>query len=93
MMPPGMEPCQCNGMPAGRVDLVASIVPELHDMPARLVMLGTGEPGLEDSFRLAARHFTRNVRTQIAFDVPLSHKIIAGCDALLVPSRFEPCHA
>lgn len=73
------------------LDLVASIVPELHDMPARLVVLGTGEPGLEDSFRLAARHFTRNVRTQIAFDVPLSHKLIAGCDGLLVPSRFEPC--
>lgn len=73
------------------LDLVASIVPELHDMPARLVVLGTGEPGLQDAFRLAARHFTRNVRTQIAFDVPLSHKVIAGCDALLVPSRFEPC--
>lgn len=73
------------------LDLVAQIVPELHDMPARLVVLGTGEPGLQDAFRLAARHFTRNVRTQIAFDVPLSHKVIAGCDGLLVPSRFEPC--
>jgi starch synthase len=73
------------------LDLVASIVPELHDMPARLVVLGTGDPGLQDAFRLAARHFTRNVRTQIAFDVPLSHKVIAGCDGLLVPSRFEPC--
>lgn len=73
------------------LDLIAQMVPELHELPARLVVLGTGEPGLEDQFRLAARHFTRNVRTQIAFDVPLSHKVIAGCDALLVPSRFEPC--
>jgi starch synthase len=73
------------------LDLVAALVSELHGMPARLVVLGTGEPGLEESFQLAARHYTQNVRTQIAFDGPLSHKIIAGCDALLVPSRFEPC--
>jgi starch synthase len=73
------------------LDLVAALVSELYDMPARLVVLGTGQPDLQDAFRLAARHYTWNVRTQIAFDAPLSHKIIAGCDALLVPSRFEPC--
>jgi len=73
------------------LDLVASLASELHGLPARLVVLGTGEPGLEQAFQLAARHYTWNVRTQIAFDGPLSHRIIAGCDALLVPSRFEPC--
>ncbi len=73
------------------LDLVAALVSELHGMPARLVVLGTGQPDLQDAFRMAARHYTFNVRTQIAFDAPLSHKIIAGCDALLVPSRFEPC--
>ncbi|PRQ02987.1 Glycogen synthase [Enhygromyxa salina] len=73
------------------LDLVAALAPELYGLPARLVVLGTGGPRLEDSFRLAARHYSHNVRTEIAFDVPLSHKIIAGCDALLVPSRFEPC--
>jgi starch synthase len=73
------------------LDLVAALAPELHAMPARLVVLGTGGPRLEESFRLAARHYAKNVRAQIAFDVPLSHEIIAGCDMLLVPSRFEPC--
>jgi starch synthase len=73
------------------LDLVAALASELHGLPARLVVLGTGEPGLEEAFQLAARHYTWNVRTQIAFDGPLSHRIIAGCDALLVPSRFEPC--
>ena len=73
------------------LDLVSALVSELHGMPARLVVLGTGSPDLQDAFRLAARHYTWNVRTQIAFDAPLSHEIIAGCDALLVPSRFEPC--
>ena len=73
------------------LDLVAALVSELHGMPARLVVLGTGEPALEESFKQAARHYQDHVRAQIAFDVPLSHKIIAGCDALLLPSRFEPC--
>ncbi|PRQ04604.1 glycogen synthase GlgA [Enhygromyxa salina] len=73
------------------LDLVAGLVSELHGLPARLVVLGTGSPKLEEAFQMAARHYTWNVRTDIAFDGPLSHKIIAGCDALLVPSRFEPC--
>lgn len=73
------------------LDLVAQLASELYGMPARLVVLGTGEPQLEDAFRLAARNYSWNVRTQIDFNVPLSHKLIAGCDALLVPSRFEPC--
>ncbi|NVB42512.1 glycogen synthase GlgA [Pseudenhygromyxa sp. WMMC2535] len=73
------------------LDLVLALISELYAFPARLVVLGTGVPRLEDGFRLAARHYGRNVRAQIAFDVPLSHALIAGCDALLVPSRFEPC--
>lgn len=73
------------------LDLIADLVPELHAFPARLVVLGTGEPHLEEAFRRAARYFQDHVRTSIAFDVPMSHKVIAGCDALLVPSRFEPC--
>lgn len=73
------------------LDLVAELAPKLQDLPARLVVLGSGGPKLEEAFRMAARHNPHTVRTQIAFDVPLSHKIIAGCDALLVPSRFEPC--
>lgn len=73
------------------LDLVARLVPELHGLGARLAVLGTGEPGLEDAFREAARIYGDNVRTAIEFDVPLSHKMIAGADILLVPSRFEPC--
>ena len=73
------------------LDLVARLVPELHDMPARLVVLGTGEPGLESAFREAARIYTHNVRADISFNEPLSHEVIAGSDMLLVPSRFEPC--
>lgn len=73
------------------LDLVAALAPELASMPARLVVLGNGDPELEERFRGVARDFPDNVHAMITFDVPLSHRIIAGCDGLLVPSRFEPC--
>lgn len=73
------------------LDLITAIVPELHHLGARLVVLGTGEPGLEEAFRAAARIYTQNVRTSTTFNVPLSHAIIAGADMILLPSRFEPC--
>ena len=58
---------------------------------AQLVVLGSGEKGLEDAFvALAARHPGR-VAVQIGFDEALSHRIFAGADAIIVPSRAEPC--
>lgn len=73
------------------LDLVAALVPELYRLGGRLVILGTGEPKLESAFRAAARHHPKVVRADISFNEPLSHRVIAGCDILLVPSRFEPC--
>lgn len=58
---------------------------------AQLVVLGTGAGFLEDAFaRLAADH-PHAIAAHIGFDVPLAHRIIAGSDAFLMPSRFEPC--
>ena len=73
------------------LDLVADLVPELPHLGARLVVLGTGEPGLESRFRQLEAAFKRHITVRIGFDVPLAHKIIAGADAFLMPSRFEPC--
>lgn len=73
------------------LDLIADLVPDLHGLGARLVVLGTGEPALEGRFRQLAETYQDNLRVRVAFDEGLSHRIIAGCDALLVPSRFEPC--
>jgi starch synthase len=73
------------------LDLVADLVPELTGLGVSLVVLGTGEPALEDRFRrLAAEHPTA-LTARIGFDVGLARRIYAGCDALLMPSRFEPC--
>ena len=73
------------------LDLVAEIVPELVRAHGRLVVLGTGEPELGARFRALAERHPEHVGVRIAFSVPLSHQLIAGSDALLVPSRFEPC--
>ena len=57
----------------------------------RALILGTGLAELEDSVRLLQEHFPKQVRAVIKFDAPLSHRIYAGADALLMPSRYEPC--
>ncbi|HUH01624.1 MAG TPA: glycogen/starch synthase, partial [Kofleriaceae bacterium] len=73
------------------LDLVAELVPELDELGISLVVLGTGEAVLEERFRLlAARHPTA-LTVRVGFDVRLARRIYAGCDALLMPSRFEPC--
>jgi len=58
---------------------------------AQLVLLGSGVRDLEQAYtELAARH-PRNCAVRLAYDEDFAHRIIAGADALLVPSRFEPC--
>lgn len=73
------------------MDLVAELVPELHNLGARLVVLGDGDPELEDRFRWLGWAFSHHLTCRIGFDPALSHRLIAGCDVLLMPSRFEPC--
>ncbi|MCA9638349.1 MAG: glycogen synthase GlgA, partial [Myxococcales bacterium] len=73
------------------IDLIAELVPHLHHLGARLVVLGDGDPELEDRFRWLGWVFSHHITVRIGFDPALSHRLIAGCDALLMPSRFEPC--
>ncbi len=73
------------------VDLVAELVPMLHGLGAKLVVLGTGDPELEARFRWLGERFRDHVAVRIDFDVAQAHRIYAGADALLMPSRFEPC--
>jgi starch synthase len=73
------------------LDLVAEIVPELARLPARLVVLGSGEPALEQRFAWLAEVFREHVAVRIGFDGDLAHRIYAGCDLFAMPSRFEPC--
>jgi starch synthase len=57
----------------------------------RALILGTGLPELEETARELQDHFPERVRAILKFDAPLSHRIYAGADALLMPSRYEPC--
>ena len=56
-----------------------------------LVALGTGEPHFEEQFRLLAKKFPTKVGVRIAYDNALAHKVEAGSDIFLMPSRWEPC--
>jgi starch synthase len=73
------------------LDLVAEIVPELARLGARLVVLGEGEPVLEQRFRWLADVFRDHVAVRIGFDADLARLIYAGSDLFAMPSRFEPC--
>ncbi|MEO7096368.1 MAG: glycogen synthase GlgA [Polyangiales bacterium] len=73
------------------LDLVAEIVPDLEALGARMVVLGAGQPDLEDRFRtLALLHPTR-LAARIGFDLGLARRIYGGTDLFVMPSRFEPC--
>lgn len=71
------------------LDLLLEALPALIDRGGQLVLLGSGDKALERAWLGAASH--PNVAVRIGYDEALSHKIIAGGDAILVPSRFEPC--
>lgn len=72
------------------LDLLLEALPALVDRGGQLVVLGSGDPGLERRFKAAAKAHP-SVAAHIGYDEALSHKMIAGADAILVPSRFEPC--
>lgn len=73
------------------LDLVTSVMEQLIDGNTQVVILGTGEPQYEDSFRWFENAHKGAVCSSIMYDEARSHHIYAGADALLVPSRFEPC--
>jgi starch synthase len=72
------------------LDLLLDALPALLDRGGQLVLLGTGEPAMERAYRAAAKAHP-GVAVHIGYDEAMAHRIIAGCDAILVPSRFEPC--
>ncbi len=73
------------------LDLLLEIAPRLLDMPVQLVMLGSGDPHMQQMARELANRFPGKVAVLIGFDEGLSHQIEAGADIFIMPSRFEPC--
>lgn len=72
-------------------DLIAEKAYELMREEASLVVLGTGERKYEELFRALANAFPGRVGVKIAYDNEIAHKIEAGADMFLMPSRYEPC--
>ncbi|WP_448203631.1 glycogen synthase GlgA [Azospirillum sp. sgz302134] len=73
------------------LDLVLEAATQWVAWGGQLVVLGTGEHGLEAGFRHLATWHPQSVGVRIGYDEALSHRIQAGADILLVPSRSEPC--
>jgi starch synthase len=73
------------------LDLVVAALPTLLSGGAQLALLGAGDPRLEASFQAAVSVYPGQVGCFFGYDEGLAHQIQAGSDALLVPSRFEPC--
>lgn len=73
------------------IDLVAQQLDAIVATGARLVVLGAGDAALEAAMRAGAARHPQRVAVQIGYDEALSHSMQGGCDAILVPSRFEPC--
>ncbi len=73
------------------IDLLVEALEPLAALGTGLVVLGTGDRALEDRLRAAARSHRGRVAVRIGFDEALAHRITAGADVFLVPSRYEPC--
>jgi starch synthase len=73
------------------IDLLPSVAPEFVLGGGGLIVLGSGDPGMEAAMRNLAARFPGRVAAKIGYDEAMSHRLFAGADAVLVPSRFEPC--
>nr|KJB61261.1 hypothetical protein B456_009G348800 [Gossypium raimondii] len=73
------------------VDLITEAIPWMIGQDVQLVMLGTGRPDLEQMLRQFENEHHDKVRGWVGFSVKTAHRITAGADILLMPSRFEPC--
>ncbi|MGB2600247.1 MAG: glycosyltransferase, partial [Candidatus Omnitrophota bacterium] len=73
------------------MDLLANITDRIVQLGAGVVMLGQGGQNYNNVFRSLAEKYPENVSVSIEFNEELAHKIEAGCDIFLMPSRYEPC--
>ena len=73
------------------LDLVLAALPMMVRQGMQLALQGTGEPALEAAFRRAEQAHPGRVAVHIGYDEARAHQMVAGADAILVPSRFEPC--
>ena len=77
--------------PQKGVDLAPEALRQIASLPWQLIILGTGDAALENTMRQLEAEYPDRVRAAIRFDSVLSHRMYASADALLIPSRYEPC--
>ncbi|MFH1388485.1 MAG: glycogen synthase [Patescibacteria group bacterium] len=77
------------------IDMIISLMDEILGLGCQLVVLGTGDPSLENKLRIKEAELAKEglfeARVLLEYNEELAHKIYAGSDIFLVPSRFEPC--
>jgi starch synthase len=73
------------------MDLLVNAIDPLVSLGGRLALLGAGDAGLETKFKAAAARHPGKVAVALGYDENLSHLLQGGADAILIPSRFEPC--
>jgi starch synthase len=73
------------------LDLLLETLPALLGEPIQIAVLGSGDQDLQNGYRAAAEAHPDQIGVQLGYDESLAHLIQAGADALVVPSRFEPC--
>jgi starch synthase len=72
-------------------DLIAQVADQIVGLDTYLVALGAGEREYEDFFRRMQEEFPGRIAAKIGFDNGLAHRVEAGADIFLMPSRYEPC--
>ena len=73
------------------VDLLAEALPRILDLDVQFALLGSGEPWSHVFFEELAGARPDKLACRIGFEPTMAHRVIAGCDFFVMPSRFEPC--
>lgn len=73
------------------MDILLAALEEMLAKEMQFVILGSGDPALQRGYQMLARRYPKQVVARIGYDHALSHRIEAGCDFFVMPSRFEPC--
>ena len=73
------------------VDIIVQSIDDLLELGVNFVILGTGDARYNRLFESLDKRYKGRAGAKVAFDNPLAHKIEAGCDMFLMPSRYEPC--